>query len=124
MIKPTSSELKILQILWERGSATVRDVHQYLHGVNAEGYTTTLKLMQIMTQKGLTERDTTSRTHIYRPLISESSTKGMLVKNFIMDTFRGCATSLVIEALGQSKATPEELDEIKRIINQIENKES
>lgn len=121
MLKPTQSELKILQILWDRGPSSVRDVHDKIAENRDAGYTTTLKLMQIMAEKGLAERDTSARTHIYTAGISESNTKKDLLSSFISATFKGSTTSLVLQALGNSETSQADLDEIKKLITTIEN---
>jgi BlaI family penicillinase repressor len=122
--KPTEGELEILQILWSDGPSSVRSVNEKLNESKKVGYTTTLKLMQIMNEKGLTERDTSSRTHIYHAAIKESATKNGLLSKFIDATFQGSAAQLVLEALGNNNTTPEELEEIKALINKIENEEN
>jgi len=121
--KPTESELAILQILWDKGPSSVRNVNDKLNLVKESGYTTTLKLMQIMTEKGLTERDTSSRTHIYKALVTEEITKTDLLDRFISATFKGSASKLVMSALGNAKTSPAELEEIKALISQIENQQ-
>lgn len=122
--KPTDSELSILQILWENGEASVREVNEQLNEQNTGdkeiGYTTTLKLMQIMLDKKLVSRNTDSRTHIYSAAISEAETQGKLLNQFVDATFRGSAMKLVMQALGNHKASSEELDEIKALIEKIE----
>ena len=120
MSRPTENELKILQVLWSKGPSTVRDVHEVMNEDKDSGYTTTLKLMQIMTEKGLTTRDTSSRTHIYEAVPSEKSTKTALLKKFILTTFGGSASNLVMQALGEGSASNEELSEIKDLIAKIE----
>jgi len=120
-IKPTDSELEILQILWDNGPCSVRIVNDKLNTVKESGYTTTLKLMQLMTEKGLTERDTTARTHIYTPTVKESNIKNALLKRFMHATFKGSASQLVMSALGNTQTTKTELAEIKALITQIEN---
>jgi len=120
MTKPSENELKILQILWDCGPCSVRDVHEKISENKDSGYTTTLKLMQIMATKGLAERDTSSRTHIYSAAISEVETKQDLLSKFIAATFKGSSSSLVMQALGQGKTTQKELDEIKALISSIE----
>lgn len=119
--KPTENELQILHILWERGASSVRDVHEILSVDKESGYTTTLKLMQIMADKEMVTRDTSARTHIYQAAISETSTKDNLVRNFLSDTFRGSASKLVMQVLGGATTTSEELEEIKAMIDQIQN---
>lgn len=119
-IKPTESELKILQILWDLGPATVRDVHEVISENKEAGYTTTLKLMQIMADKGHATRDTSSRTHIYTAAVAEVQAKKDLLSTFIKTTFKGSTTSLVLEALGNSETSQDDLDEIKKLISSIE----
>lgn len=119
-IKPTESELQILKIIWENGPSTVRTINDKLNLEREVGYTTTLKIMQIMTEKGLLERNTDSRTHVYHATIGESKMQKQLLKKFVDTTFRGSAMSLVMQALGNHKASPEELEEIKSLIDKIE----
>jgi len=119
-IKPTDSELEILNILWEKGSGTVRDVHEELEKNKDAGYTTTLKLMQIMNEKGLLKRDTTARTHIYKAAIPQGQIQGQLMKRFIETVFNGSATDMVLQALGNHKADKKELDKIKEYLKQME----
>jgi predicted transcriptional regulator len=120
MAKPTQSELKILQILWDQGPSSVRDVHEIISENKEAGYTTTLKLMQIMAEKGHAFRDTSSRTHIYSASMSEQEAKKDILSSFISSTFKGSATSLVLQALGNNETSQEDLDEIKKLISQIE----
>ena len=125
-IKPTESELEVLQILWATGPSTVRVVNDLLNQKRSKdskeiGYTTTLKIMQIMTDKNLVERDTSSRTHIYKALVQEKDTKTSIMKDFINSTFSGSATKMVLQALGTQKPSPEELNEIKSLIDKLEN---
>jgi len=94
-IKPTESELEILQVLWERGTASVRDVHEELAKTKEVGYTTTLKLMQIMFEKGLVKRDATFKTHIYEPAVSRDKTQKHLLNKMIDNLFGGSATQWV-----------------------------
>lgn len=119
---PTESELQILQILWQKGPSSVRQVNELLNEKREVGYTTTLKIMQIMTDKGLVTRNTESRTHIYHSAVQEQETQSSLLQDFIAKTYRGSAMSLVMQALGNEKASPEEIAELKKMINQLENK--
>lgn len=119
-MKPSENELKILQILWDHGPSSVREVHEKISENKDAGYTTTLKLMQIMAAKGSAVRDTSSRTHIYSAAISEQKTKKDLLSSFISSTFKGSSSSLVLQALGNGKTTQAELDEIKALISSIE----
>jgi len=121
-LKPTDSELEILNILWEKGPSTVRDVHEVLERSKEAGYTTTLKLMQIMHDKKLLIRDETSRSHIYTANISQQKTQGQLVKKFIDNVFNGSTSQLVLQALGNHKANRQELDEIKQLLAEMEKK--
>lgn len=123
IIKPTESELEILQVLWQRGPSSVREVNEVLNERRDTGYTTTLKMMQIMLDKGLVTRNTESRSHIYRAAVKESETQSQLLKQFVDATFRGSASRLVMQLLGNHKATPEELDEIKALIEKIEKEQ-
>lgn len=120
--KPTETELEILQILWQNGPSSVREVNSVMSQDKEIGYTTTLKLMQIMNEKELTIRDTASRTHIYSAKVEEEKVKSGLLKNFINSAYRGSASSLVMQALGQSNASMEELDQIKSLIEDIESR--
>ena len=122
LFKPTDSELEILQILWKKGDCTVRDVHEILELNKDAGYTTTLKLMQIMLEKGLVTRDTSSRTHIYRSLVNQQKTQQHLVNKMIDNVFNGSATRLVMQALGNHKASKEEINSIKAYLEEISKK--
>ena len=118
--KPTESELEILGILWEKGACTVREVHEILEKSKDAGYTTTLKLMQIMHDKGLLNRDTSSKTHVYTAAISQESTQQQLLNKMIDTVFNGSASQLVMQALGNHRSSKEELEKIKQYLNDIE----
>jgi BlaI family transcriptional regulator, penicillinase repressor len=120
-IKPTEGELEILQVLWKNGNCTVREVHEALNKKDA-GYTTTLKMMQIMHEKGLVSRDTSSKTHIYRSLINQEKTQQQLVNKMIDNVFNGSAARLVMQALGNKSASQEEIDLIKEYLKKVEGK--
>ena len=120
-IKPTESELEILQVLWDRGLASVREVHEELSKTKDAGYTTTLKLMQIMHEKGLVKRDDSVKTHIYQPAVSREKTQKHLLGKMITTLFGGSTTQLVMQALGNHKASAEELDEIQKLLNNLKN---
>lgn len=120
--KPTESELEILQILWEKGNCTVREVHEILTLNKEAGYTTTLKLMQIMHEKGLVQRDTSSKTHIYHALASQQKTQQHLVSRLIENAFSGSAASLVMQALGNHTSSKDEIEAIRKYLNELENK--
>jgi predicted transcriptional regulator len=117
---PTESELEILQILWQFGPSSVRKVNDKLNKKREVGYTTTLKIMQIMTDKGLVVRNTDQRTHIYESVAKEKDTQKSLLDSFIEKTYRGSAMSLVLQALGQQNASPQEIAELKEVIDKIE----
>jgi BlaI family transcriptional regulator, penicillinase repressor len=119
-MKPTESELEILQVLWELEPCTVRAVNERLNEKREIGYTTTLKLMQIMAEKGIVSRNEDTRTHIYKSVVAESAMKDVLLQNFVTNAFRGSAMKMVMQALGNHDATQHELDEIKALIAQIE----
>jgi BlaI family penicillinase repressor len=119
-IKPTESELEILQLIWKYGQCSVRDVHEELTKSKDAGYTTTLKLMQIMHEKGLVERDTTSKTHLYKALISREQAQQGALNKIISTVFKGSTSDLVIQALGQHRASKDEIDAIKDYLKQFE----
>lgn len=118
--KPTEAELAILQVLWRHGPCTVRQVHDELSRDKPSGYTTTLKLLQIMTDKGLVQRDESERTHIYRPRLSQDRTQRHLVDDLLERAFGGSAQKLVMQALATRKASPEELAEIRKLLDELE----
>ncbi len=120
-IKPTESELEILQVLWDRDLASVREVHEELAKNKDVGYTTTLKLMQIMHEKGLVKRDDSFKTHIYQAAVSKEKTQKHLLGKMINSLFGGSPTELVLQALGNHKASPEELEEIQQLLNNLKN---
>lgn len=121
MIKPTESELEILQILWQRGLATVREVHEELAKTKDVGYTTTLKLMQIMNEKGIVRRDDSMRTHVYQAAVNKEKTQKHLLNKMIDSLFGGSPTQLVIQALGDDnhKASSEELEKIQALLDSL-----
>ena len=121
--KPTESELEILGILWDKGASTVREVHEILEKTKDAGYTTTLKLMQIMHEKNLLTRDTSSKTHIYEAAISQENTQQQLLNKMIDTVFNGSASQLVLQALGNHHSSREELEKIKQYLNEIENQQ-
>lgn len=120
-IKPTESELEILQILWTKGVATVREVHEQLAQVKDVGYTTTLKLMQIMNEKGIVRRDDSMRTHVYQAAVNKEKTQRHLLTKMIDSLFGGSPTQLVIQALGEGNhnASPEELEKIQALLDDL-----
>ena len=117
--KPTESELEILQVLWNKNTATVREVHEELLKTKDAGYTTTLKLLQIMFEKGLVTRDSSSKTHIYCPEVSRENTQTLFLNKMIDSLFSGSSAQLVMQALGNHKASKAELEEIKNYLNNL-----
>jgi predicted transcriptional regulator len=113
--RPTDAELAILRVLWARGPSTVRQIAEMMG--RETGYTTVLKLLQIMTEKGLVQRDESSRTHVYSPAYSQDHTERQLVTDLMNRVFGGSAAKLVLQALASTKASPEELAEIKKLID-------
>lgn len=122
--KPTDSELEILAILWERGPSTVRFVNDRLSARKNTGYTTTLKLMQIMFEKGMVDRTMDGRTHIYRPLLKQEEMQITLMDRLLKTAFSGSASKLVMQALGNHRTSEEELREIKELIRKLEEEQS
>jgi predicted transcriptional regulator len=118
-VKPTESELEILRVLWSKESATVREVHEALAASKDVGYTTTLKLMQIMHEKGLVSRDDSSKTHIYKAVVSREKTQKHLLGKMIDNLFAGSPAQLVMQALGNHKTSRDELDEIQDLLNTL-----
>jgi len=119
-LKPTESELEILQVLWAKGACTVREVNEQLNLRKETGYTTTLKIMQIMTEKGLLTRDESQRTHVYRATVQEQDTQKQLLDKFLDSVFKGSTANLVMQTLGNSQTSPEELREIRKLIDNME----
>jgi predicted transcriptional regulator len=115
--RPTEAELEILRVLWERGPSTVRQVHESMAAARDTGYTTTLKLMQIMAEKGLVTRDESARTHVYTARVSQETTQRQLVNDLVDRAFGGSAAELVLRALSSHKTSDEELQEIRRLID-------
>jgi BlaI family transcriptional regulator, penicillinase repressor len=123
-IRPTESELEILQVLWDKESATVREVHEVLEQLRDIGYTTTLKTMQIMTEKGMLSRDKSSRQHIYYPLVSRKECQQVFINKMVDGLFNGSAGRLVMGALDNKKLSNHEIREIRDYLNQFENDQS
>jgi BlaI family transcriptional regulator, penicillinase repressor len=115
--RPTEAELAILRVLWDRGPSTVRQVNDVLSAARETGYTTTLKLLQIMSDKGLVTRDERDRTHVYAARLSQSQTQRQLVSDLVDRAFGGSATALVLQALNAHPASESELSEIQRLID-------
>jgi BlaI family transcriptional regulator, penicillinase repressor len=118
--KPTDSELEILQILWQYGASTVKTVNEKLNMKKETGYTTTLKMLQIMFEKNLVERNDNERSHVFSAAIDQKEIQKALVDKIMETAFSGSAANLVMQALGNSKPTKEELLKIKELLNQIE----
>ena len=116
--KPTDAELAILRVLWSRGPSTVRQIAEVMaEGGRETGYTTVLKLLQIMTEKRIVVRDETARTHIYAPASTQGQTQRQMVTDLLDRVFDGSAAQLVMQALAAKKTTPEELAEIRKLLN-------
>ena len=122
--RPTDTELAILRVLWERGPSTVRQVHEAVLGDRETGYTTSLKLMQIMTDKGLVTRDESARTHIYTARLSQDQTQRQLVSDLMQRAFGGSAAALVMRALSAQPASAEELRDIRKLIEDYRTEHS
>jgi predicted transcriptional regulator len=118
--RPTDAELQILRVLWRRGPSTVRQVQQALERDRPTGYTTVLKLLQIMTDKDLVRRDESERTHVYEPTRSEGQTQRQLIKDLLDRAFGGSAQQLVMQALAAGKASPAELAQIRQLLDELE----
>lgn len=121
MSKPTEAELEILSLLWELKEASVRQIHERLAETKDTGYTTTLKIMQIMHAKGMVSRDEENRSHIYRPATNQKETQKSLLKNLVTTAFGGSAQRLVMQALGQENPSKEDLNEIRAFLDQLES---
>ena len=118
--RPTDTELAILRVLWRIGPATVRAVQAELAREEETGYTTVLKMLQIMTEKGLVKRDEAERSHVYEPAISEQSDQPRLVGHLLERAFSGSARQLVLQALAAKKSSPKDLAEIRKLLDQME----
>jgi len=116
---PTAAELEILRVLWHRGPSTVRDIHESLRERRV-GYTTVLKLLQIMTEKGLAKRDESQRAHVYEARAPQDQTERQLVRDLVDRAFGGSSGRLVMQALSSRRATAEELDRIRQLLDQLE----
>ena len=116
--RPTDAELEILRVLWDREEATVREVHEAISKNRSAGYTTVLKLLQIMTDKGLVRRDESERAHVYRARLARQDTERQLVDDLLDRAFGGSASRLVMQALSGREASAEELAEIRRLLDE------
>jgi BlaI family transcriptional regulator, penicillinase repressor len=120
---PTAAELEILAVLWERGPSTVREVQEALNARKAVGYTKALKLLQIMFEKGLVQRDESARTHVYAAALDREPTQNALVKDLAERAFGGSASALVLGALSAQPASRAELAEIRRMLDELEEQQ-
>jgi len=123
-IKPTNSELEILQVIWEKGPSSVREINDELNKTRETGYTTTLKLLQIMTGKGLVTRTKDGRNHIYSAAVEQNAAQQQMLDKLLMGVFGGSAKRLVMEALGNHNTSQEELEEIRKYIDELKGGES
>ena len=121
--RPTEAELGILRVLWENGPATVRDIQRVLNDLRPTGYTTVLKTIQIMTEKGLVDRDESVRPQIYRARHSQEQTQRQLVRDLVQRAFGGSVKSLVLQALSTKKSSTAELEEIEKLLDRIEGEQ-
>ncbi len=121
--RPTDSELAILRVLWRRGPSTVRQVQEDLSTVQPTGYTTVLKFLQIMSEKGLVTRDESQRTHVYRARLAEDKTQRQLLRDLLDRAFGGSAQKLVMQALSVKKASPEELTQIRELLDRMQEEQ-
>jgi predicted transcriptional regulator len=119
--RPSDAELAILQVLWNGGPSTVREVYERIGRARGTGYTTVLKLMQIMAAKGLVERDESRRSHVYRPVVDRSATQRRLVADLLDRAFGGSGRDLVMQALSTRRASPTELAEIRSLLDELES---
>ena len=122
--KPTDSELELLRVLWKLGPATVRQVHESQDPAKTSGYTTTLKLMQIMAEKGLVQRDESAKAHLYSATLTEQHARKRMVGELVDRLFAGSTTQLVLHALANRKSSPKELEEIRELLGKFEGEKS
>ena len=122
-MKPTESELEIMQVLWRKGPLTVREVNEVLNIERRVGYTTTLKMMQIMTDKGMLNRDTSKRSHIYSPTVKPEAVRSGILDHIVKTVFQGSTSNLVLQALGNRDVSREEMEEIRELIDKLESQQ-
>ena len=122
-LKPTEAELEILSLLWERGAMTVREVHEVLNEIRPTAYTTALKMLQIMTEKSLVERDDSNRAHVYQAKVEQATTERDFAEDLLDRVFGGSATKLMIRVLEAKPASENELEEIRQLIDEAERRE-
>jgi predicted transcriptional regulator len=120
--QPTEVELQILRILWKLGPRPVREIHQRLEAEKGTGYSTTVKMLAVMLQKGLVRRDENVQPHVYRPVLTREKTRKRMLNDLIEKVYEGSALSLVLQALSSGRATKEELNEIRRLLDRMEGK--
>ena len=118
--RPTEAELEILHVLWTRDACTVREVHDVLYLGDGTGYTTALKLLQVMHAKGLVERDDSQRAHVYRAAVSKERTQKRFLLDLVQRVFEGSSSQLVLHALGSQRTSREELREIRSLLNKLD----
>jgi predicted transcriptional regulator len=122
--QPTEAELELLRILWDRGPSTVRAIHESLRAAKGTGYTTTLKILQRMTEKGLVRRDETRRSHVYSAVRRAEQTQRQLVRNLLKAAFGGAPAKLVVQALSEETVSADELAEIRRLVDELEARQT
>ena len=120
--QPTEVEMQILRILWDLGPSPVREIHRRLEAAKGTSYSTTVKMLAVMLQKGLVKRDEQAQPHVYRPALTRAKTGKRMLDDLIEKVYQGSAMSLVLQALSSGKATKEELDEVRRMLDQMEGK--
>lgn len=123
LIKPTEKELEILQVIWEKGPSSVKEVHNAMGGDQANGYTTILKFLQIMFEKEIVSRHKNGKQHVYKAIVTKENTKRQMMDKIIDTVFEGSASQLILSALGNNKSSKEELREIRKYIDQLEEGE-
>lgn len=122
--RPTEAELELLRALWTHGPMTVREIHDSLRSEKSTGYTTTLKILQKMADKGIVRRDESNRSHIYHPVMQAEQTQRQLVRDLLHRAFGGSAAQMVVQALAEKKASPAELAEIRRLLDEMEARQN
>jgi len=122
--RPTQTELEILRVLWQRGPSSVREVHQIMLETRGAGYTTVLKLMQLMARKGLVVRDERERTHVYRAALAQEQTQRQLLTDLLDRAFDGSASQLILQALASKRTSPDEMEEIRKMLDQAQRRSS
>ena len=121
MVHPTNSELEVLTLLWELGNATAREVHDQLSKTKSTGYTTTLKIIQNMFEKGLVSREPKGQTHIYSAAVKQQNIQQQMLGGFVNKVFSGSSQNLILQALGNQQPNREEMDEIRAMLDRLEN---